>query len=242
MVFHFSIVIAERKGSIRELWKGHDLGVFQGNFDSMDRVQMIAEDVLPDSQCGFRKGRGCNDMVFVARQLIEKSVEHYDQLCVLFVDLRKAYDSIPRTSLWSILSKLGVPPKMLKVIQSLHEGMSAAVRVSTASSDSFPVNNGLRQGCTLAPVLFNLYFAVVMDAWCSTCKCAGIPVSYKIGRKHVGNRTAKSSLSQCTITESQFVDDAALYTHSVTDMDAAAALFVTVATQFGLTVSFGKTK
>ena len=47
---------------------------------------------------------------------------------------------------------------------------------------------------------------------------------------------------QCTITESQFADDAALYTHSVTDMDAAAALFVTVATQFGLTVSFGKTK
>ena len=53
---------------------------------------------------------------------------------------------------------------------------------------------------------------------------------------------AKSRLSQCTITESQFADDAALYTHSVTDMDAAAALFVTVATQVALTVSFGKTK
>ena len=37
-----SIVIAERKGSIRELWKGHDLGVFQGNFDSMVRLLAIA--------------------------------------------------------------------------------------------------------------------------------------------------------------------------------------------------------
>ena len=241
------IVPVPKKGNLRlcDNWRGISLLDIVGKLFArviQDRVQMIAEDVLPDSQCGFRKGRGCNDMVFVARQLIEKSVEHDDQLCVLFVDLRQAYDSIPRTSLWSILSKLGVPPKMLKVIQSLHEGMSAAMRVSTASSDSFPVNNGLRQGCTLAPVLFNLYFAVVMDAWRSTCKCAGIPVSYKIGRKLVGDRTAKSRLSQCTITESQFADDAALYTHSVTDMDAAAALFVTVATQFGLTVSFGKTK
>ena len=37
-----SIVIAERKGSIRELWKGHDLGVFQGNFDTMVRLLAIA--------------------------------------------------------------------------------------------------------------------------------------------------------------------------------------------------------
>ena len=41
-----------------------------------DCLQIIAEEVLPDSQCGFRKGRGCVDMIHVARQLIEKSVEH----------------------------------------------------------------------------------------------------------------------------------------------------------------------
>ena len=55
-----------------------------------DRLQVVAEKVLPESQCGFRKGRGCVDMFFAARQLVEKSKEHDDSLFVLFVDLRKA--------------------------------------------------------------------------------------------------------------------------------------------------------
>ena len=40
-----------------------------------DRLQDIAEKDLPESQCGFRKGRGCTDMVFAARQLVEKTRE-----------------------------------------------------------------------------------------------------------------------------------------------------------------------
>ena len=36
-------------------------------------LQVIAEGLFPDSQCGFRKGRGCSDMIFAARQLMEKT-------------------------------------------------------------------------------------------------------------------------------------------------------------------------
>jgi len=41
---------------------------------------VIAEGLLPDSQCGFRKGRGFTDMIFAARQLMEKTREHGDYL------------------------------------------------------------------------------------------------------------------------------------------------------------------
>ena len=41
-----------------------------------DRLQTIAEDCLPDSQCGFWRGRGCADMVFAVRQVLEKLHEH----------------------------------------------------------------------------------------------------------------------------------------------------------------------
>ena len=40
-----------------------------------ERLQIIAETILPQSQCGFRKVRGCVDMIFVARQLVEKTYE-----------------------------------------------------------------------------------------------------------------------------------------------------------------------
>ena len=65
-----------------------------------ERLQMVAEHLLPESQSGFRKGTGYSDMVFVVRQLLEKTREHEDFLFTLFVDLRKAYDSIPRQALW----------------------------------------------------------------------------------------------------------------------------------------------
>ena len=40
------------------------------------RLQVFAEEFLPESQCGFRRGRGCSDMIFTVRQLMEKSIEH----------------------------------------------------------------------------------------------------------------------------------------------------------------------
>ncbi len=58
------------------------------------RLQVVAEKVLPESQCGFRRGRGCTDMIFVIRQLVEKAVEHQAVQHFVFVDLKKAYDSV----------------------------------------------------------------------------------------------------------------------------------------------------
>ena len=52
-------------------------------------------------------------MILIARQLIEKTREHRDSL---FIDWRKAYDSVPRNSLWTVLAKCGVPPTMLSII------------------------------------------------------------------------------------------------------------------------------
>ena len=74
-------------------------------------------------------------MIFVARQLLEKSREHQSSLFTLFVDLKKAYDSVPRDALWQVLEKCGVPPKMLTIVKQLHEGMQAEVRIGSELSD-----------------------------------------------------------------------------------------------------------
>ena len=73
-----------------------------------ERLEVVADRILPESQCGFRKGRGCIDMIFVARQLIEKVREHSEALYILFVDMRKAYDSIPTVLPYSLIVFVGV--------------------------------------------------------------------------------------------------------------------------------------
>ena len=83
------------------------------------RLQGVTEEVLPDSQCGFRSGRGYVDMVFCTQQLVEKAREHNNKIYMLFVDLRKVYDSVPRQALWLVLRKYGVPPAMVEIVYNL---------------------------------------------------------------------------------------------------------------------------
>ena len=63
-------------------------------------------------------------MVFVLRQLLEKSREHHKDLYIAFIDLSKAFDTVNRELLWKYLCKLGVPPKFLSILQQLHDGMA----------------------------------------------------------------------------------------------------------------------
>lgn len=72
---------------------------------------------------------------------------------MIFVDLTN------RQALWQVLKKLGIPDKMLNVIVSFHEGMKAAVMFNGKSSASL---NGTKQGCAVAPVLFALFFSVML--------------------------------------------------------------------------------
>ena len=130
-----------------------------------ERLQRLVEDVLHESQCGFRKGRGCMDMIFTIRQLVEKSLEHNSKCYYSFVDLKKAYDSVPREALWMILQKFGVPGSIISLVHSFHQGMSAKIRIEGSLTEQIIVNNGMRQGCCLSPVLFNLFSCAVLERW-----------------------------------------------------------------------------
>ena len=108
------IVPIPKKGDLRDCnnWRGISLLDIVGKLLGrilQGRLQLIAEKVLPESQCGFCKGRGCVDMIFTVRQLFKKSREHDESSFVLFVDLHKTYDSVSREALWQVLGKYGVP-------------------------------------------------------------------------------------------------------------------------------------
>ena len=81
-----------------------------------------------------------------------------------FVDLQKAYDSVDRELLWKVLARAGVPSVMIDVIRQFHDGMRASVRMDDGElSEWFEVTQGLRQGCVLSTLLFNIFFAVVIE-------------------------------------------------------------------------------
>jgi len=118
----------------------------------------VAEVTLPETQCGFRRGRSTIDMVFVAHLLQEKCREQHRPLYMAYIDLSKAFDTIDQAILWKTLSKFGCPPIFLAILRDFHDDMSAQVIYGGASSEFFAAQVGVKQGCVLAPGLSGWHF------------------------------------------------------------------------------------
>ena len=74
-----------------------------------------------------------------------------------FVDYRKAFDMIDRSSLWQKLLKLNIKGKVLNVIINAYNGAKSCVKLNRSMSDYFSCNIGVRQGENLSPLLFAIY-------------------------------------------------------------------------------------
>ena len=199
--------------------------------------------LLPESQCGFRRGRSTVDMIFAARQLQEKCREQNVSLLTTFVDLTKAFDTVSRVGLWKIMSKFGCPPKFIAMVRQFHDGMEARVQNDGEFSKPFEVSNGVKQGCVLAPTLFSMMFsAMLMDAYRD--EDIGVDFRYRTtgGLFKPHRLQAKTKVKNDLARDFLFADDCALNAGNVTDMQSSMDKFSVACDNFGLTISIKKTE
>ena len=72
-----------------------------------------AKGLLPEEQCGFRPDRSTTNMMYMVRRLQEVGWKAGVSLHVCVIDLQKAYDTVDRTLLWQVLTRIGVPPQVI---------------------------------------------------------------------------------------------------------------------------------
>jgi hypothetical protein len=220
------------------------------------------EKLLPEAQCGFRPGRSTTDMLFALRRLMEIADTKNTPLYLCFVDLQKAYDTVDRELLWVVLAKCGVPDKMVAVIRAFHDGMRARVRVGADGdlSDWFDVNTGLRQGCVLAPLLFNLFFGAVLfeveRLWMLDDKLRADLVNivallnsdpvdtqeYRKAIKRASREETPTTLIRLLLSAFLYADDTGVVSLSASSLQLMMEVFVSTCTRFGLSVSEKKTE
>ena len=75
-----------------------------------------AKELLPEEQCGFRPDRSSTGMMCVVRRLHEIGRKAGVSLFMCFIDFQQAYDTVDRTFLWQVLTRIGVPPQLIAVI------------------------------------------------------------------------------------------------------------------------------
>ena len=122
------------------------------------RILSWAEDnnLLNESQFGFRKGRRTIDCQIILLTLIQKFKSTRNPLYSCFIDFSKAFDSLDHSLLWSKLANFGLSSRILSLLQDMYSKVNSCVRVNGNTLTFFSCNKGVRQGCNLSPLLFCL--------------------------------------------------------------------------------------
>ena len=204
-----------------------------------------AKGLLPEVQCGFRPDRSTTDMMFVVRRLQEVGRKAGVSLHMCFVDLQKAYDTVDRTLLWQVLTRIGVLPQMIAVIRQFHDGMRACVRPDDGvCSDWFEVEQTLRQGCVLSPLLFNIFAAVlnVVQRFSEEpAILAELVLHLKKPSTSMGPEPAMDYVRRA-VWGMLYADDACIVSRSPQGLPKMMEVIVEVCRAFALTVSAKKTE
>merc|ERR1712035_203667 len=147
-------------------------------------------------QSRFTPGKSTTDRILALRVLLERRLEFRQGLLSVYVDLKKAFDTVHRETLWDILRLRGIPARIIDLMTGLHSGTESVVKCGGDISNSFPVNAGVRQGCVLAPSLFNTCMDWVMGKVADQSHCG-------------------ASISNSKISDLVFADDAVIFAESL---------------------------
>jgi len=139
----------------------------------------------------------------------------------LFIDFNKAYDSLNRKKIWSLMEKFGIPKKLIKLSRLSVINSRCKVRVNGEMSEDFGVDTGVRQGDGLSPILFNLALETALQ---------------QVKKSDVGIKIGK------TINILAFADDVVIMAENIQDLKELTKTLIEETKKVGLTINEKKTK
>jgi hypothetical protein len=197
----------------------------------LSRVQCVLDPYLRYEQNGFRPQRGTVTQVLALRRILEESRIRQSSLICVFVDFRKAFDSVSRAAIPLVLRTHQVPRQLVSAIMAMYQGTRAAVVTPDGLSDTFSTSSGVLQGDTLAPFLFVLLLDWVLRT--------AIPTEDDgfLLRRRVGRRLPEKRLSVLA-----YADDLALLSSTVEGAQRQLDRLIEVAGSVGLVINTRKTE
>jgi hypothetical protein len=195
------------------------------------RLLAFCDHLLVDEQYGFRPGRAVEDATYIVHRCIRevnKSRKRKRPLYLIFVDFKKAFDTVLIPSLLLTLQGLGIPESTITLIQEMYTGLKATTREDpTQMAD---LKRGVKQGDPLSPLLFNIY----INSLKSYLLNKGIP-GFVLNEEARGQDPIRLLLTL-------YADDTVLYATSREAAVQALQALYEWCDSMGLTVNADKTK
>ena len=125
----------------------------------MERILKFKSTSSPDpkNQLGFSKGAQTNDHILTLSTIVSKYKKLKTPVYAVFVDFKKAFDSVCREALFLKLAKLGITGKIFKTLQHMYQNSTGQIKISGHLSNKFDIRKGTEQGHPLSPDLFKIY-------------------------------------------------------------------------------------
>ncbi|KAI5717346.1 hypothetical protein M8J77_004248 [Diaphorina citri] len=153
----FTLPFFKNKGDSRkcENYRGislmsHTLKIYERILEK--RLRNIVQ--VDENQCGFVPGKSTTDAIQTVRILVEKYRDSGKDLHMVFIDLEKAFDLVPRELIWESLRAQNTPEEYVRLIQDIYHQSQKQIRCTTGVSSEFLVKYGVHQGSVLSPLLF----------------------------------------------------------------------------------------
>ena len=133
-------------------------------------------------QVGFRRHQSTTNHLVTLRIIMEECRNDKSNLLCLFVDFRKAFDTVPTNNIWNRLEELKVPFELRVAAIRLYENVISKFKSNEGLSRDIKCNIGVKQGFRLSPTLFGIYInkleGCLEETTCSGMILAGIVTSF----------------------------------------------------------------
>ena len=196
------------------------LSILQKRLSSLSDTKNL----IPNCQLGYKKRASTADHILTLKNIIDKYILRASRtyLYACFVDFKSAFDTVWRRALLYKLVKLGVTGRFIDIIENMYSSVFYCVKLSGCISEKIPSNVGVKQGCVLSPLLFNLYLHDLPSIFDSTCD----PIS----------------LHDIKLSCLMFADDLVILSESAKGLQNALDKLYEYCSKWGLTINTDKTK
>jgi hypothetical protein len=144
----------------------------------------------------------------------------------VFLDFKKAYDSVPQALLWDILRRMGMPETFVDLLRTWSEQSNIRFKMGGVSQQPFPQETGVPQGGVLSPICFNFFIEVLL----------------RYVNEHAGKLGVTLAGGALQLLALAYADDVVLICPNLSSAQEALDLVQKWAVAFGMVIGVGKDK